>query len=1078
MKNKILIGYITLISVLLLTPFTGHSQQITLTGRVFAKYNLVRLQGVKIQDPKGLQVQFSDDKGLFQFRYKLRDTLIFSAPGYSDFKWSGLISPLDTLKIELQELSHHIDEVVVSTGYYNIPKERATGSFSHVGNKLLQREPSTNILDRLEGVANGVNFVRGTANREGSKQASLRVRGLATIQSNSNPLIIIDDFPYDGDISSVNPNDVEDVTILKDAAAASIWGARAGNGVIVIRTKKGRANQKVGINVVGSVLGRAKPDLFYNPDFLNAASTLEVEKFRFDRKMMVENNWTLLSPGMELLIQHRDGKLSASELQQNLEILKKQDIRKEAIENLYQLGLNRQMQVSLSGGTTGHTYYFSTGYDNNRSHIRNNDYSRLTLSMNDSYQPAKWLDLHASVNYSQDGTSNNGLGISDIVPMEGYSSQFPYPYLRLRDENGSALAVPRKYRSAYLEGAPGLGLLDWQFRPLDEIGMNDITGKSNTVRIHTGANIKVFHGLKLGLKYQFQRSLSDRENYYSPESFLVRDLVNTFTQSDLSRIIPVGGISEGSGVSSHWHQGRIQADYNREWERHNLSGIAGLEIRQVNQQSAPGYRVYGYDKNTITGTSLFDYSKLYPSRPRNSQRIPQAGSNFSDITDRFLSYYSNISYSYTQKYTLSASSRWDGSNLFGVKANQRGVPLWSVGGAWLISQENFYSAKWMDRLRFRLSYGYNGNVNQRESVYPIVSYMVDTYTQQLSGKLQNIGNPSLRWEKVSNLNAALDFSLLGSRISGSVEWYTKNASDLIGNNIVAGSTGIYKNGVVYNMTNRLNYASISTKGVDFELHTKNTVGVVGWHTDWIFNYTGNKVTDYMLESKPIITNYLGVNTNAVVGESLDQLYALPWQGLSSDDGSPLVGRDGAINKDYTGYLNSLTLEDLLRVGVSVAPYSGSMRHTLTYKAFQLSFNMLLNAGHVFKKSSISYQDLLNNSKGHREFEDRWKQAGDEIKTSVPSLPSSIIANRDLLYQSSHIHFQSASHIRFHDINMAYRLQGTKLNQRLGMESLNLMVNARDLGIIWKKTNLNVDPSYAYSLYPPQRTYSFTLQLNF
>lgn len=1070
--------YILVIVVVLLT-LTGFSQQITIKGKVSAKGGTEALKGVKIHDSKALAIHYTNGDGQFKVDHNLNDTLIFSAPGYSDLKWFGVISPQDTLKIELQELHHQIDEVVVSTGYYNIPKERSTGSFSHIGNKLLQREPSINILDRLEGVANGINFIRGTANKEGSKQASLRVRGLATIQSNSNPLIIVDEFPFDGDISSINPNDVEDITILKDAAAASIWGARAGNGVIVIRTKRGKADKKLSINALGSVLGTVRPDLFYNPDFLNAESTLEVEKFRFDKKMMVENNWTLLSPGVELLIQHRDGKLSSEDLQQRLDILQKQDIRKEALDNLYQLGLNRQMQVNISGGSTGHTYYFSSGYDDNRSHIRGNGYSRLTLSLNDTYQPSKWLELHASVNYTKDGTSSNGLGISDIVPMESYSSQFPYPYLRLKDENGTALAVPRKYRSAYIESAPELGLLDWSFRPLDEIGINDISGGSNTIRIHTGANLKILQGLRLGFKYQYQTSVSERENYYSPDSYFVRDLVNTFTQSDMSRIIPLGGIREGSVGSSHWHQGRVQADYNREWGNHTLNGIAGAEIRQVNQQSTPGYRVYGYDKNTITGTTLFDYSKLYPARPRNSQRVPQAGSNFSDVTDRFLSYYSNVSYSYTKKYTLSASTRWDGSNLFGVKANQRGVPLWSLGSAWLVSEEEFFNAKWMDRLRFRLSYGYNGNVNQRESVYPIVSYMVDTYTQQHSGKLQNIGNPLLRWEKVSNLNAAVDFSIFRGRVSGSVEWYRKIASDLIGNNIVAGSTGIYKNGVVYNMTNRLNYASINTRGVDLDLKTINTQGKVGWQTDWIFNYTKNKVTDYMLESKPIITNFLGVNTNAVVGESLDQLYALPWQGLSSDDGSPLVvGKDGVLNKDYTGYLNSLTPDDLIRVGVSVAPYSGSMRNTLTYKAFQLSFNILMSAGHVFKKSSLNYQDLLNNAKGHQEFQERWQQAGDEMKSSVPSLPSSIIANRDLIYQSSQIHYQSASHIRLHDINIGYRLRDTKFNQRLGMESLSVMLNARDLGILWKKANINVDPSYAYSLYPPQRTYSFTLQLTF
>ncbi|MBD1430168.1 hypothetical protein [Sphingobacterium litopenaei] len=144
---------------------TGHGQQIALKGKVRGKGSNAGLQGVKIQDLKSRKVQYADVEGLFEVRYNLRDTLIFSAPGYSDLKWSGIISAEDTLQIELQQLHQYIDEVVVSTGYYNIPKERATGSFTHVGNKLIQREPSTNILDRLEGVANGVNFIRGTANK-------------------------------------------------------------------------------------------------------------------------------------------------------------------------------------------------------------------------------------------------------------------------------------------------------------------------------------------------------------------------------------------------------------------------------------------------------------------------------------------------------------------------------------------------------------------------------------------------------------------------------------------------------------------------------------------------------------------------------------------------------------------------------------------------------------------------------------------------------------------------------------------------------------------------------------------------
>ncbi|MGJ1538029.1 TonB-dependent receptor plug domain-containing protein [Sphingobacterium multivorum] len=179
--------------------------------------------------------------GFFSFgKMELPDSLSVSFMGYSTRRMA-VTSANGNLTIMLQKNSHTIEEVqVVNTGFYSVPKERATGSFTVVDNKLLNRSVGGNILQRLDGVTSGVQFV--TPN--GTKASDIRVRGLATIQSDASPLIVVDNFPYDGDISSINPNDIDNITILKDGAAASIWGARAGNGVIVITTKKGQYGQK------------------------------------------------------------------------------------------------------------------------------------------------------------------------------------------------------------------------------------------------------------------------------------------------------------------------------------------------------------------------------------------------------------------------------------------------------------------------------------------------------------------------------------------------------------------------------------------------------------------------------------------------------------------------------------------------------------------------------------------------------------------------------------------------------------------------------------------------------------------
>jgi TonB-dependent SusC/RagA subfamily outer membrane receptor len=206
-----------------------------------------------------------------------------------------------------------LEGVVVNTGYQSIPKERATGSFVQIDRALLNRRISPDIISRLEGVASGLSFNANIPTQ--SKESPFSIRGRSTITANTQPLIVLDNFPYDGDLNSINPNNIESITLLKDAAAASIWGARAGNGVIVINTRKGGLNRPLSVELVTNYTFSKKPDLFYNPNFLNASSYIDFEQYLFSLGSYDAdlNNTTTrppLSPAVELMARKRAGLIS------------------------------------------------------------------------------------------------------------------------------------------------------------------------------------------------------------------------------------------------------------------------------------------------------------------------------------------------------------------------------------------------------------------------------------------------------------------------------------------------------------------------------------------------------------------------------------------------------------------------------------------------------------------------------------------------------------------------------------------------------------------------------------------------
>ena len=454
--------------------------------------------------------------------------------------------------------------------------------------------------------------------------------------------------------------------------------------------------------------------------------------------------------------------------------------------------------------------------------------------------------------------------------------------------------------------------------------------------------------------------------------------------------------------------------------------------------------------------------------PLLSLKIPSL--NFSKGTkDRYISYYINSSYTYKKRYILSLSARKDESNLFGVKANQKGVPLWSAGAGWIISNEKFYHETWLPYLKIRVTNGYNGNVDK--SVSAFTTAMVDQANiyNNIYSTIINPPNPSLRWEKVNILNAGIDFASNNSRIEGSIEYYTRKGKDLIGNSVLDPTTG--------NTQFRGNNSNMKGHGVDIILNTKNVKRSISWSSTILFSQSIDKVTNYRVK-QTTITDYLKQEIlSPLQGKPLYSIYGLKWMGLDPNNGDPRGLFENKISTDYSSLINSSNFNDLIYRGPANPTFFGSMRNTLTWKQLELSFNITWKAGYYFRRRSIEYYSLYYGNPGHSDFADRWQDMGDEKITNVPSMPYPLnFAVRDEFYRYSEILVEKGDHIRLQDLRASYTINKQEINW-LSVRRIQFYIYASNLGILWRANNKNIDPDYVTGI-PNPRSYSVGIRVDF
>ena len=1001
----------------------------------------------------------TEDDG--RFMLKLAEgayTLKVSYLGFKPYELKVDVPLSSDLSISLESESFGLEQVeVVSTGYQELPKERATGSFVQVNEELVNRRISTNLLDRLEDITPGLLFNRGPGE-------SLNIRGRSTLFANTSPLIIIYNFPYDGPLENINPNDVESITVLRDAAAASIWGARAGNGVIVITTKKGSRGQATRVTFNSNITQIERPDLFYNP-VMSASEVIDMELLLFGRGFYnsQENNLSrpALSPVVETKIAERNGLISSSEANQLIDGYRNYDFRDELNRHFYRSAINQQHSLNVRGGSANHTYSFGLGYDKNLTSEVANDNDRLTLNFQNGWSLLNdKLDVSLGMYYVQGNTWDR-----TAVPSG-------YAYERLMDDVGNHLPLNFGYSTRYLESIADDGLLDWRYRPLDEIGLLGNRNSNNDYRINAQVGYQINSDFKAEVLYQYWYNNRIAEQLSPLASYSARNQINRFTQRDsngeLTRAVPIGDVYNRRNTVGSSHSFRSQLRYNKViGEDHVISALGGFEVKDLTL-SHHANTYYGYRPEFATSEPV-DFVTRFPLYHSGALASISTGNSHSGQVDRFLSYYANASYTFRKRYILTASARKDESNLFGVNANQRGVPLWSVGGAWILSDEGFYNSGLVPYLKLRSTLGYNGNIDKSLTAFTTANYFggnSNSLTNLPFARIITPPNPDLRWEKIQIWNNAIDFASRNDRLSGSLEFYIKHGQDLIGDMPMAPSTGFAQY--------RGNFAETLTRGIDLQLSSKNTTGAVQWSTTYFLSWVDERVKSYELESN--IRNYMQYfGVFPLEGKPLFGVFSYDWAGLDPDNGNPMGFIDGEPSSNYTGILNGATLDDIRYHGPSRPSVFGSMMHTVSYRGFSLSANISYRLGYYYKRRSVLYSNILRGDRDHADFANRWQQPGDELITTIPSMPNTNNANREFFYNHSSVLVEKGDHIRLQDIRVSYLF--TKANQSwLPFQSAELYGYANNLGVLWAANSEGLDPDFRTM--PAARSVAIGLRVEF
>ncbi|WP_286966115.1 SusC/RagA family TonB-linked outer membrane protein [Flavobacterium sp. UBA4854] len=979
-------------------------------------------------------------------------TLAYSYLGYvrQEIKVEGRSVINVVLKEDVQEL----EGLVLTTGYQNISAEKITGSFSNLKAKEFQEQRLSSMDKILEG--------RIVGYQDG------KIRGTTTMRGVVYPLYVIDGFPVEStkltpyatieeNVPNLNLEDIETITVLKDAAAASIYGSRAANGVVVITTKKAKAGKT---NISFSSNLTVTPYRNYTGNLTDSADIIGLEKGwaagnpnlqsanagTYAQSLL--NNAAFTSLGMNTLLNGYAGKISMTEMNNRLNTLGAQgykyydDIAKYAKRDQYFM----QHNLSLGKATENNTFNASITYKDNQLEDRYSENQSVGINLKNSTQINSWLslDLGTYLNYGTGDTQ------SYLASLPGFKFQ-PYNQLVNNDGTNFVSTAASRYNNFTLQSMQNYGLYNMDITPMDEFGRNLVENKNFLNRTYAKFNVKFSKAFTYNAMFQYEYGSDRAEQLNEKDSYYVRKRVNelvTIVNNKAVYNLPYGDIIKETNQFTNAYNFRQQLNFNQTFnEKHDFSAIAGMEIRHTKLEFSNNTR-YGYDSQTLGFAPInqADLLKVYGG-VFGGYMIQDDFSLEKEMLNRFVSVYSTGGYTYDGRYTVSGSIRMDRSNLWGTDSKYQNKPTWSAGAGWNIDKESFFKVSWVDALKVRASYGILGNVAKDTAPYLTAYYNSNSNVGGTQGTVRSRPNPELSWEKTTTTNIGLDFSLFKSRLNGSLDLYNKKGEDLL-----ASSQGIPTEGWGYS-TYTINNGGMTNKGIEVTLRgTIVKTPSFSWDAAILYANNKNKV-DFINVKAPVY--YLQLDQAQAfprVGTSFNSIYGYQWAGLSSTGLPQVYDANGTAVKYNPGQVDAI--KDF---GSTVPIHSGSFHTSANYKNFSLSALFVYELGHKIKNTFLPM--LNNNYNGamggyvtditvvNNHIRDRWQQPGDEAFTNVPRVvyeyEPDFSSDSQTIYSYADINILDASNIRLSNVSLAYQMP-KELMKRVKLDGVRFNLNAENV----------------------------------
>lgn len=1008
------------------------------------------VQQVSQTQGEALAAVITDMNG--HFRLSLPHTAREIEVSYLGYETKNVkLTGAQSYKVALQPDSRLLDEVIV-TGYQTISRERATGSFVKVDSKKLETQRLNSVSSVMEGRIAGY--------RDG------KIRGITSMNGLTTPLYVIDGFPvektttsgygWEESIPDLNMEDIENITVLKDAAATSIYGARAANGVVVITTRKARKGR---LDVSFSTTLTVRPYNYYTENLADAATMVGLEKEwavinprlqSGDVKGYAQNlldNASYTTQGIRSILNYYAGATSEAEMNQTLNQLASQgyryynDVEKYGKKNPF----SQQYNLIIAKGAEKNTFNASLSYRHNQLEDKYSNNQALGLNLQNTTEFTSWLtlDVGTYLNYS-DGTTQ-----SYSLTSPGFTYM---PYNSLVNENGDYYTNTEadRYSKSQQATLHNYGLYNLDITPLNELGMNVSKNKDFSNRTFARLTIKFADWLKYAASFQYEVGEYQTNKLQDKNSYSVKNKVNSFATANSSGKatfnLPYGNIYSTYRNSSRAYNFRQQLDFNKTFAgKHDVTALLGMEVRE-NKINFNSQSLYDYDPDLLTFSLINEHALSTTSGLWGWASFGKNDvSAIQELINRYVSVYGNAAYTYAGKYMATGSIRWDRTNLFATSSKYQKKPIWSVGAGWNIDKESFFQVPFVNMLKLRASYGIGGNIAKDSAPYMTAYYNSNIQVGGISGTISSRPNPDLRWEKTTTVNIGLDFALLHNRLNGTIEYYNKKGEDLLAN-----TNGIPTEGWGFS-TYSINNGEMRNRGFELTLS-----GDIISNKDWNWNVTGvmgynkNEVT-YVNVKAPVLYLVFDYPTAYPrVGNPYNAIYGYQWAGLNEKGMPQVYDSEGNIVSES----EPSKIEDAVYLGTTVPVYNGSISTNLRYKNWELAAQFLFEGGHKMRNTNVAY--LSGMGPVSKDIENRWKQPSDEAFTDVPRYVSSESPNYNYysagLYSHSSIGILDAANWRLRNLSLTYRIP-TDICQKvylknarimLGMENVFMVARHRDV----------------------------------